>query len=80
MKTVFLIKPYSAHISPAPNEKVHDIFKINEQEYAIVETILEWGKPQIAQTIEQEDSYGFYLYNSYKDAKYFADLVRRYNR
>lgn len=78
--TVFLIKPFSPYVPPAANETIHYVYRINDRQYAIVETILNWGKPELGLSIEEQDDYGYYFYKSLDDAMDFVKLLKECNR
>ncbi len=80
MNRVYLIKPYNPYVPAAENETIKYIYTINEQQFCIVETVLDWGKPQVGLSIDQEDNYGFYLYNNYEDALEYVKLIKRLAR
>ena len=52
MNTIFLIKPYNPYISPAEGEIIRHIFKVYDQDFAICEAYLDWGKANVAVPIE----------------------------
>lgn len=78
--TVFLIKPYNPYIAPAANETIHYIYRINDRQYAIVETTLDWGQPQLGLSVEEEDNYGYFLYNSLDEAMAYVNLIKEINK
>lgn len=78
--TIFLIKPYNPYIAPAANETVHYIYQVNGNKYAVVETTLNWGKPELGLSIEEEDDYGYYFYKSFDEAMDFVKLLKECNR
>ncbi len=77
MNTIFLIKPYSPYISPAEGEIIRHIFKVYDQDFAICEAYLDWGKANVAVPIEQEDTFGYYYYNTYEEALEYANIIKR---
>ena len=79
-QTIFLVKPYNPYVPLAPEEKIRYRYKIHDTQYAIVETVLNWGKPEVGLPIEDEDYCGFYLYNSFDEAMDFVRLIKEYNR
>ena len=78
--TVFLIKPYNPYIAPAANETIHYTYQVNGNEYAVVETTLDWGQPQLGLSIEEQDNYGYFLYNSLDEVMAYVKVLKEINK
>ena len=65
---VYIIKPYNKYMLPQPGEQILYKFNLYNNEYCISETNLQWGKPIVARPLEQQDDFGYHLYNPYEQA------------
>lgn len=77
MNTVFLIKPYNPYIRPAEGETIRFIFTLHDRQFAICEATLDWGRAQVAVPIDEEDDFGYRLYDTYEEAYDYVQLLKR---
>ena len=79
-KKIYIIKPYNKYIQPAPQEKIISLFIVNQIWYCISETSLEWGQPQVARPLLEQDDYGYRIYNTYEEAQEFVHMLKQISR
>lgn len=77
---VYIIKPYNKYLLPQLGETVLYKFNLYDTQYCISEVILQWGKPLVARLIEQQDDYGYYLYNTYQQAMNYVKILKQIER
>lgn len=79
METSYIIKNYNKY-SVWDRTHTRYTFKINGNEYAIMEVELEWGLPQLSYTIEEEDApETYHLYNTYEEAIQYVQQLKTLN-
>jgi len=71
--TVFIIDPYSKYC----NDKVVLTFTVNGKEYAVKETTLNCGIPQLNSIEEEAEQPYFKLYNTLDEAKEYIKELKR---
>lgn len=65
---VYIIKPYNKYLLPQRGETIVYKFELYNTQYCISEVELQWGKPIVARLLQQEDDFGYYLYDTYQQA------------
>ena len=53
---------------PEIGQRIVYKFNLDDNQYCISQVNLEWGKPVVARPIEQQDDFGYHLYNTYEQA------------
>ena len=79
-KKIYIIKPYNKYIEPLQGETIISTFIINQTWYCISETFLEWGQPQVARPLLEQDDYGYRIYNTYEEAQEFVRVLKQISR
>lgn len=74
---VYIIKPYNKYLHPEKGETIISIFCIYDNWYCISEVELEWGTPRVARTLEEQDNFGYHLYNTLEEAQAYVSLLKR---
>lgn len=80
MNKVYIIKPYNPYVLPAEQEIIRYIFRIYDSQYCISEVVLNWGQPQTSRPIEEEDNFGYNLFNTFDEAMEYVQLIRRLSK
>ena len=80
MNKVYILKPYTPYIAAAQGEIIKYKFRLYDQWYCISEVQLEWGQPQVARPLEEDDNYGYVLYESFDDAMAYVNQLREFER
>lgn len=70
-QTVFIIDTYNKYSS----DNIVSVFKVHDREFAIKQTTLEWGKPQLS-AIEDQDEY-FHIYNTLEEAREYVRTLKK---
>lgn len=77
---VYIIKPYDQNLSPQKDETILKKFSLYGNKYCISEVILEWGQPIVARLIQEQDGFGYFLYDTKQEAEMYVKKLKEFER
>ena len=80
MQKVYILKPYSPYVRPAPEETIEYIFRLYGEQYCIASVVLDWGIARTARPIEEEDDFGYTFYETFDDAMAFVKQLKEFEK
>ena len=74
---VYIIKPYNKYILTEPEQRILYKFNLYDNQYCLVETTLEWGKPVVSRPFQEQDDYGYTIYSTQQDAFNYIKQLKK---
>lgn len=75
---VYIIKPYNKYLLPQRQQRIVYKFNLYDNAYCISQVSLEWGHPIVARLIQEQDDFGYHLYDTYEDALKYVQQLKHF--